>query len=44
MNDEVVYPNCHEMWTYELKEENGTVVLTSNNNSMTTVTLSKVNS
>ena len=44
MNDEVVYPNCHEMWTYKLKEENGTVVLTSNNNSMTTVTLSKVNS
>ena len=43
MNDEVVYPNCHAIWTYALKEENGTIVLISNNNSMTTVTLNKVN-
>lgn len=43
INNEVAYPNCNPIWTYTLKEENGTLVLTSNNNSMTTITLNKVN-
>ena len=43
INNEVVYPNCHPTWTYNYKFENEKLILTSNNNSMTTVNLNKVN-
>ena len=43
INGNVEYPNCNPIWTYTLKEENGTIILASSNNSMAEVTLNKVN-
>ena len=41
IDGKVEYPNCHSTWTYTYKIDNNKVIITSSNNTMATVDLSK---
>lgn len=43
IDNEAIYPNCSPIWTYMYKNENGKIILSSNNNTMTKVDLNKIN-